>query len=175
MPEKKNPSPKKKPAKKTATKKTVKKPASKKTAGKKTAPPRLPMKKPGRLEAGLRNRAGKITEGDIGRIVKKEKDIGEKLKKVPGMLRKLINQVKLLYAMMRDYKSGLYREVPWYSIAMAAAAILYFLNPLDFIPDWLFLTGFLDDAAVLALAFRALRDDLVRYCAFKGCDPDMYF
>ena len=165
MPEKKTTSTKKTTAKEPAAKQTVKK----------AAPPNSQAKKPGRIEAGIRKKAEKISGEDIDRLVSREQDIGEKLKQVPGKLRMLINQIRLLFMMLRDFKGGIYREVPWFSIAMSAVAILYFLNPMDFIPDWIIFAGFLDDAAMLALVFRALRDDLIKYCAFKGLDPKEYF
>lgn len=45
-------------------------------------------------------------------------------------------------------------------IALLTAALTYMASPLDFIPDWVPLAGFVDDAAVLALVFQLSRVDL---------------
>lgn len=154
------------PPGKTAQKSTVKRSASKKTA----AGPGKDM-----VESTIDRKAGRITEKDLRELAGRKKEMDEKLEGLPGKFTKLVNQVKLLYSMIKDYRRGEYREVPWYTIAVSAAAILYFLTPLDFIPDWIPIGGYIDDAAVLAFCINALRDDLRKYCGFKGCDPDMYF
>jgi len=162
---------KKAPARKAPSDKPQKKSAAKKAASKK------PVSGPDKdmVERTIDRKAGRITGRDLRELAGRKKEMDEKLKEVPGKFTRLVNQVKLLYAMIKDYRSGQYKEVPWYTIAVAAAAILYFLTPLDFIPDWIPIGGYIDDAAVLAFCVNALRDDLRKYCGFKGCDPDMYF
>lgn len=70
---------------------------------------------------------------------------------------------KDLFALMRFSRASLTREypkVPWSSLVTAMAAIIYFWNPMDAIPDFFIGTGLLDDATVIALALRSLRGDL---------------
>lgn len=43
------------------------------------------------------------------------------------------------------------------------AALLYFINPFDLIPDFILGLGFLDDAAVLAFVLRSVRSEIKRY------------
>jgi len=81
----------------------------------------------------------------------------------PGSLSEIWGEVKLLIQMLRDYQKGKYRQVPWSTIAAAAAAVLYLVNPLDIIPDFIPIIGFLDDLAVLALCFKLIREDLIKY------------
>ena len=42
-------------------------------------------------------------------------------------------------------------------------ALLYVLSPLDVIPDFIPLAGFIDDAAVFGFVLAFAKDDLVRY------------
>jgi len=58
--------------------------------------------------------------------------------------------IAMVYA-MRD------PEVPLAKKATIAAALLYFVSPLDLIPDFL-PGGYLDDAAVIAAAFKGVQD-----------------
>jgi uncharacterized membrane protein YkvA (DUF1232 family) len=46
---------------------------------------------------------------------------------------------------------------------MALAAVIYFLNPLDLIPDFIPGIGYLDDATVIAFVFSSIRKDLLKF------------
>lgn len=64
-----------------------------------------------------------------------------------------------LIRMLRAYFGRTYREVPWHTIAWGLAALVYFVAPLDFIPDIL-LGGLADDAAVVLFVARQIQKDL---------------
>jgi uncharacterized membrane protein YkvA (DUF1232 family) len=61
-----------------------------------------------------------------------------------------------------------YREIPWRSIVFAVAALIYFVNPADVIPDVLVGLGFVDDAAVIAGVVKAIRNDLEAFRRWEG-------
>ena len=75
----------------------------------------------------------------------------------------------------RGLTSGGDYRLPWKTVAALTAALAYFLAPIDAIPDFVPLAGFIDDAAVLGLVFGAAEADLRHYCAWRGFDPDGYF
>lgn len=162
-----------------AAKQKVKKKGVTKSPGKKTVKGtagkgvRLPDKR--KAKRDLEKKAKEVSDRDISELMERRKDIEDKLKKVPGAFGKLINQIKLLLEMVRDYRIGAYRDIPWYSIAMAVASVLYFVNPFDIIPDIIPLLGYVDDAFVIGLGVMSIREDLKKYCAFKGYDPAQYF
>jgi len=54
-------------------------------------------------------------------------------------------------------------EVHWGRKAIVVAALLYFIVPLDSIPDFVPVAGFLDDIGVVAAAIRYLGTQLDRY------------
>jgi uncharacterized membrane protein YkvA (DUF1232 family) len=126
-------------------------------------------------EAELAKKAEVMTEADLESATKKKKSLERKLGGVPAKLAQLKNQVSLLFEMIGDYRSGVYRQVPWRTIAMAVAAFTYFLSPIDAIPDFILGVGFIDDALVVSLAAKSLRKDLSKYCTHKGYDADKYF
>jgi uncharacterized membrane protein YkvA (DUF1232 family) len=74
--------------------------------------------------------------------------------------------VQALARMLRAYARHEYTDIPWRSLVMVAAALLYFLMPLDFIPDFL-LGGLVDDAAVIAFVVRQIRRDLEGFLAWE--------
>ncbi|MDI3281627.1 MAG: DUF1232 domain-containing protein [Bacillota bacterium] len=53
--------------------------------------------------------------------------------------------------------------VPWTSKALVLGGLLYVLLPLDLVPDLFPLLGWLDDAAVVALVWSFLSQELQRY------------
>jgi uncharacterized membrane protein YkvA (DUF1232 family) len=117
-----------------------------------------------------------IDDKRLNEILSKEKAIERKRNKLnPVKFFMLFKQVKLGFEMVKDYKQKKYRNVPWKAIAMIAAAILYFLSPLDLIPDFLGPIGFTDDAVVLAFVFKSLRDELIKYCDWRGLNAEDYF
>ena len=56
--------------------------------------------------------------------------------------------------LIRAYYRGDYQEVPVTTLLVIIAAIIYVVNPLDLIPDWVPGLGFLDDAFIVAFAVR---------------------
>ncbi len=78
-----------------------------------------------------------------------------------------INQVKILFNLVQDYVKGDYREVPWWSLGSISTALLYILMPMDALPDYIPVAGFLDDAVVLKLCLDMVAKDLTKYLEFK--------
>ena len=91
------------------------------------------------------------------------KNATEKARTHRQRIRKVWSEVQLLIRMIRAYKSGEYRRIPWKAIVMIVAAIIYFVNPLDIIPDFLFGIGFLDDATVIGLVMKTLTDEIEKF------------
>jgi uncharacterized membrane protein YkvA (DUF1232 family) len=94
---------------------------------------------------------------------------------LPTRMHLVANQTKLMMELIDDYRSGTYRKVPWHTLAIGAAAILYVANPADVLPDVLLGIGVLDDVAVAALAASMMQRDLKAYCKFKGYAVSDYF
>lgn len=69
-------------------------------------------------------------------------------------------KIKLMARMLKAYKKGIYKEAPWKTILMATTALLYFVMPLDAIPDFIPIAGFLDDFTIVIWVFNALKDDI---------------
>ena len=76
-----------------------------------------------------------------------------------GIWRDLI----LLYRMLKAWTTGDYRAMPWKTIVLGLTAVIYFLNPLDLVPDFIPGIGYLDDAVVLGFVMNSIRKDVSRY------------
>lgn len=69
-------------------------------------------------------------------------------------------QLSLLIELLSAYVKGDYREVAASTLISVVAALLYFVAPLDALPDFLFGWGLLDDAAVISYVSTQLRKEL---------------
>ena len=65
-----------------------------------------------------------------------------------------------MLALLKAYVSGEYRNVSARSLITIVAAVLYFVVPMDLIPDFLLALGLLDDAAVIGYAFSVVRAEV---------------
>jgi uncharacterized membrane protein YkvA (DUF1232 family) len=78
-------------------------------------------------------------------------------------LRNLVDQVQRTIRLVRAYANGSYREISKTNAVLLVAGIVYFVTPTDLVPDFIAGIGYVDDAAVLALVFRAVGDELDRF------------
>lgn len=135
----------------------------------------LSERDPRKVLALLRRLTVRVRHRQLERLREQRQAMFGKLREIPDRMQKLTNQVRLLLDLIDDYWEGRYRDVRWYSLAIAVAAALYFLSPSDLIPDTLPGIGHIDDVLIMALALRVLRRELSAYCRFKGLDPSEYF
>jgi len=75
-------------------------------------------------------------------------------------LSKLGQNLRLFLRMVKAYASGAYKDVPWKSMVAIVAGIIYFLMPLDLVPDFIPFTGFIDDFTVIVLISNAFQQDI---------------
>lgn len=79
----------------------------------------------------------------------------------------IISEVKLFIQLIKDYKNGDYREISRNSIIMIIISLIYLVNPIDLIPDFL-IGGFIDDAAVIAYVLKKIQIELNYYREWKN-------
>ena len=92
----------------------------------------------------------------------------EKALKNEGAMSEVFHDLKLLFLLVKDYITGKYRGIPFGSIVAIVAAILYFLSPIDFIPDFLLGIGLIDDVFVIGLVLKQIHNDLQKYEKWKS-------
>lgn len=114
----------------------------------------------------LQAEADKVGKDDLQNLLERQKAIEAKVKN-SGNLNRFSTDIRLMFAMLKDYWQGNYRAIPWKSVAAVAGALLYVLNPLDLIPDIILGFGLIDDAGVVAACLKLVESDLLRYAAWK--------
>lgn len=122
----------------------------------------------------------KLLENDLNRKKKKaelylnnleERDrflkrLEKKLKIVPKVGDKLA-RIPLFASLLYDYFKGYYTEIPIGSLLSLMACLVYFVSPIDLVPDVIPFFGYFDDAACLALCWQWISSDILEYQTWK--------
>ena len=116
----------------------------------------------------LKNRAQAAT---ILRDPQKAQDlvskINSKLVNIP-YVGEYFTDVPTLCLLISDYVKGDYKQVPFAALVGIVVALVYFLTPVDMIPDTIPGAGHLDDAAVILFAVKAAHNDIADFKKWKG-------
>jgi len=114
---------------------------------------------PARLLSRYRHRAQREAK-QPGRVRSIARRAGAKLREHRDQLGTLRDDLPVLLRLARAWARGDYRAIPWKSLVLLVAGLLYFLAPADAVPDFIPVLGFLDDAAVIAYVLRAIQTDV---------------
>lgn len=117
-------------------------------------------------EKYVEEKVAKVDEGDVELAAKNQQEISDKILNA-NALKKYTELGKVMFGMLQDYRKGIYKDVPWFTIAAIAFALLYVLNPLDMVPDFIPGIGYVDDFAVLTFSLRFMETDLHKYLDWK--------
>lgn len=74
-------------------------------------------------------------------------------------MRRVFNYVQCFSRLLRAYARKEYTVVPWGSIVLITVGLLYFVSPIDLLPD-LLPGGFVDDIALIASIVKQIQADL---------------
>lgn len=94
------------------------------------------------------------------KVEKGEQEVEERLWDKLERVGKKINfakDIKALYRYMRD------RYVPWYRKSIVIGALIYFISPIDAVPDLAPLVGYLDDLGVVTAVLKFMGSELIPY------------
>lgn len=105
-----------------------------------------------------------LLENPQGLKFKLEK-AGEKLsrKNVVESLGVHVADLKLLIRMTKSWLSRKYNGVSKQTLMYTVLAVVYFVTPTDFVPDFILGLGFVDDIAVLSWVLGVIKEDLELY------------
>jgi uncharacterized membrane protein YkvA (DUF1232 family) len=119
----------------------------------------------------LHELANRLAPADLTALLETESELRHRAAGLQSEnLPVLAEQLSVALDCLRDHVEGACPQIPYYTISLLAAAVSYFADELDVIPDFLPRVGHLDDAVVMAMAYELGRDGLRRYCAWKGRD-----
>ncbi|CAH0345867.1 YkvA family protein [Bacillus sp. CECT 9360] len=100
------------------------------------------------------------TKGLVNKASNKAKKNELTLKGVWGRLQTMFN-------MLKAWAKGEYREIPYRSLFMILLSVVYFVSPIDVIPDFLFGLGILDDVALIGFVISQVDKDLETFLEWE--------
>ena len=104
-----------------------------------------------------------FTEEDLEKVKADAETAEKKAESLGGQF----ESFQLTWSLLQDYWAGKYTSIPWKLIASTGFAVAYLISPLDIIPDFLPIVGFVDDASVFALVVSSFQSELSAYKKWK--------
>lgn len=86
-------------------------------------------------------------------------------------LKSIVADVKMLVQLVKDHINGEYKELSNNTIILVLISLIYLVNPIDLIPDFM-IGGFLDDAAVLTFVLKKIQTELQNYKDWQSRDEE---
>jgi uncharacterized membrane protein YkvA (DUF1232 family) len=119
----------------------------------------------------LKAKFGKKAKEYAGDKKKTQKLVNDAMKKAKrskkeGSFEEIWDNIQLLFQLAKDWSTAQYTQIPIGSMIAIIMGLLYFVSPIDFVPDFL-PGGLIDDAFVLSLIIRQIKTDLYKYKEWK--------
>ena len=83
----------------------------------------------------------------------------------------LLGNIRTAYDMVSDFVTGRYKGVSKSTIMLLAGGLAYLALPIDLVPDFIPVAGWMDDASVLGWIFTRCADEFKKYRDFKNSRP----
>jgi uncharacterized membrane protein YkvA (DUF1232 family) len=131
----------------------------------------------------LKNLSKKVLDSDVFKKAQKEAQSyitdEKKLKELLGKAETksenvhtnkltFLNKIRVLIRMLNAYRKGDYKIIPWQSLVFITAGIIYFISPIDFLPDFIPFLGFTDDASIILFIFNSLNPDIQKFLDWES-------
>ena len=97
------------------------------------------------------------------RVVLLIRDAYDRLTANSGALPAVRDDVRAALRLLVAWAQRSYRQVSGGALVVLVAALLYFIAPVDLLPDALGALGFVDDVAVIQSAVQTIRAELERF------------
>lgn len=113
-------------------------------------------------------------EGKAEKLLTNEKKLNSQLKSAiekafeqKDKLKSVWVDLQTLFRLISAWLRKDYKKVPWKSILYATTAIIYFLNPLDIIPDFIPLAGLIDDISIIGFVIKSIKGDIDKFLLWE--------
>lgn len=120
----------------------------------------------------LNEKCMQLAPGDVKTLLAQATAIRRRIREIGASRPRMQRQIEFALTLVEEHAKGRCPQIPYYTIATLAVALLYFSDPIDVIPDWIPGVGVTDDAIVFELAFGMARAGIDRYCAWKSLPID---
>ena len=106
-------------------------------------------------------------DADPEKVAQSKDDTLKKVENV-SVLAGLLGNIRTAYDMVSDSVTGKYKGVSKSSLALLAGGLAYLALPVDLVPDFIPVAGWMDDAGVLGWIFARCADEFKKYKDFKN-------
>jgi uncharacterized membrane protein YkvA (DUF1232 family) len=76
-------------------------------------------------------------------------------------------KLQLFFELVKAYSRGNYKNISPGTILTIVGTLLYFISPLDLVPDFILGLGILDDAALIGYTFKKISSELDTFSKWK--------
>lgn len=108
----------------------------------------------------LKNKASEYLRhpDKLNDLIDKAKKKAEPKRK--GPLHEVWDSLMVFFRLIRAYTKREYTKIPWQSLVLIVATIIYFIIPTDLIPDFIVGLGYIDDAALIVWTMNTVKSDI---------------
>jgi uncharacterized membrane protein YkvA (DUF1232 family) len=82
---------------------------------------------------------------------------------VGGVFDSLRIKIVTIGSLLKSYATGEYRDIELKNLIILIASLVYFLSPIDLMPDFLPFIGYADDIALLTFVFGSMSEELEKF------------
>ncbi len=136
--------------------------------------PELDEQQQKKLEEKFHGDLEKVSKTDVQRALEKVEPV---LRKLGGStvekVRIMARQATLVFEMLKSWWKGEI-DLPWKTVAAMTVTLLYLASPIDLLPDFFPLAGYIDDIFIVAVALELVQDELKEFAEKKGLDLKEY-
>lgn len=83
----------------------------------------------------------------------------------------LRKKIVLLGGLLKSYATGEYRNIEIQNLLKIIAGFIYFISPIDLLPDFLPYVGLTDDVALLMFIIKSVSDEIEKFEQWKKKVP----
>jgi len=109
----------------------------------------------------------RITAQDNKAMNRLKEAVEKKIKQSKEKIYEGLDDFYTLLRLLAAYASGEYRDVDTRTIIAVIAVLIYFLNPMDVIPDFVATFGFVDDLTLLAYVIKTFKTEIDKFIEWE--------
>ncbi|TGE16396.1 DUF1232 domain-containing protein [Hymenobacter elongatus] len=120
------------------------------------------------------NRAGRLL-GRPFKVVLVLNEVANKLadkKSGDNKFQQLLSVMLTVVRMVKSYVSGAYRQIETQTILSGLGVLLYTLSPIDLVPDFIPVVGFLDDLSLMSWFVGSFQGEITKFREWEQTHAD---
>lgn len=80
----------------------------------------------------------------------------------------IAERIKIIVRMLQSWNNKEYTDIPYTTIFLSTAILLYFVSPIDLFPDFIPIIGGLDDMILLGFLLETIDKEIEKFIAWES-------